>query len=96
MSFASYAGFGIVNYAGVVKNIRVKAIYYGNYEAGKAERADQLELLKLRGGDTQEIEVMRNKALEAPILDLSTFAELQGWTYAAQAFMYLGTAERLS
>jgi CRISPR-associated Csx2 family protein len=60
----------LLNYARTLRNIEVEAIYYGNYEAGRAEKESQ------------------NIAhVEAPVLRLDTFVELQEWTHAAQSFM---------
>ncbi len=68
----------LLHFARVVKRCTVKAIYYGNYEAGKKESANK---------DTPEV--------EAPILNLNSFVELQEWTSAAAEFLRSGSAEGL-
>jgi len=59
----------LLNYARTLKNIQVKAIYYGNYEAGKEEK-----------------DTTKTLHVEAPVLRLDTFVQLQDWTLAAQSF----------
>lgn len=60
----------LLNYARTLRNIQVEAIYYGNYEAGRAEKDNK-----------------NMSHVEAPVLRLDTFVELQEWTHAAQSFM---------
>lgn len=81
----------LLNYAKALKNIEIKAIYYGNYEAGRQEKE---ALIKLATTE-EEKQKAEKRSVEAPILDLITFAELQAWTYAAQSFA-VGNAQPLS
>jgi hypothetical protein len=72
----------LLNYARNLRQVRVKAVYYGNYEAGRAEKEERLKLAE----DEAEQNRIQQQLTEAPILDLMPFAVLQDWTYAAQAF----------
>lgn len=69
----------LLNYARTLKKVQIEAIYYGNYEAGKEEQARKPEMLQV----------------EAPVLRLDAFVQLQNWTYAAQSFL-AGNATPLS
>jgi CRISPR-associated Csx2 family protein len=60
----------LLNYARTLKGIQVKAIYYGNYEAGKEEQ-----------------KTTKTPHVEAPVLRLDAFVQLQDWTHAAQSFV---------
>ncbi|MEZ4829276.1 MAG: TM1812 family CRISPR-associated protein [Bacteroidia bacterium] len=84
------------NYAKAVKNVNVKAIYYGNYEAGRAERDQQVKTLEEQGVDQSAIDSAKRRIIEAPVLDLRPFLELQQWTSAAEAFLDLGHSKPLS
>ncbi|MDX2245355.1 MAG: TIGR02221 family CRISPR-associated protein [Bacteroidia bacterium] len=75
------------NYAKAVKDVKVKAIYYGNYEAGRAEQEQRVKT---------EAQGAEKRVIEAPILDLRPFLELQEWTSAAEAFLDLGQSKPLS
>lgn len=81
----------LLDYAKTLRNITVKAIYYGNYEAGREEKDGWLENAR---SDEEKKEVAK-RTVEAPILNLLPFVELQAWTYAAQAFA-VGNAIPLS
>lgn len=72
----------LLNYARNLRGVTVKAIYYGNYEAGRAEKEARME----QAADEDERGRIQAQLPEAPILDLMPFAVLQDWTYAAQAF----------
>lgn len=87
-------GITLLNYAKALQHVRVKAIYYGNYEAGRAElqsRAQQAK--KGQNGDSGQAEA---EMVEAPVINLMPFAELQEWTYAARTFLESGNARPLS
>ncbi|PSR11248.1 MAG: hypothetical protein DA408_20880 [Bacteroidetes bacterium] len=72
----------LLNYARNLKNIHVPAIYYGNYEAGRAEK----EGWEAQAVGDQDKEQARKRVPEAPILRLDAFVQLQDWTHAAQSF----------
>ncbi len=83
----------LLNYAKVVKNISIKAIFYGNYETGRAKQQEKLEQTK---NDPEQATKIKAQPVEAPILDVSSFAELQDWTRAAHGFLQFGDASDLS
>ncbi|MCR9101387.1 MAG: TIGR02221 family CRISPR-associated protein [bacterium] len=74
-------GMTLLNYAKVLKNIQVKAIYYGAFE--------QL-------GNAFEVRQMPMEERPVPVLDLVSFSDLQDWTVAADDFVRDGNPERLS
>ena len=80
----------LVNYARTLKQIRVKAIYYGVFEAGRQERIAENENRKALGLPEN------SDPAESPIIDLNVFSELQDWTYAAQTFLDAGNSSALS
>lgn len=86
----------LANYAKAVLNVKVKAIYYGNYESGRAERDKQLAQMRAAKLPCDDLDNLKNSPIQAPILNLSAFAALQDWTYAAQSFLFAGNAEQLS
>lgn len=81
----------LLNYAKTLKNINVSAIYYGNYEAGREEKDGWMK----NAQSEDEKKNIAKKIVEAPILNLLPFVELQAWTYAAQSFS-VGNAIPLS
>jgi CRISPR-associated Csx2 family protein len=74
-------GMTLLNYAKVLKDIQVKAIYYGAFE--------QL-------GTSFEVRKMPLDQRRVPILDLVSFSELQDWTIAADDFVQDGNPTRLA
>lgn len=60
----------LINYTKFLKNIKVKQITYGNYEARQ-------------NGNS-------------PILDITSFSQLQDWTSAAQEFLDVGNTKKVS
>jgi len=73
-------GMTLLNYAKVLKNIQVKAIYYGAFEQlGTAFEVKQLPMDKR----------------SVPILNLVSFSDLQDWTVAADDFVQDGNPARL-
>ena len=74
-------GMTLLNYAKVLKNIQVKAIYYGAFE--------QL-------GTSFEVKKMPMDQRPVPILNLVSFSELQDWTIAADDFVQDGNPTRLT
>lgn len=73
----------LLNYAKVLTGISITAVYYGVYEAGRAEKAAQL---KAAGDDEMKKQTILQRPAEAPVLELSAFVRLQEWTQAAKAF----------
>ncbi len=86
----------LLNYARAMRQITVKAIYYGNYEAGRAEKEAAVKEAEKQGVDPNIIDKLKKKMIEAPIIDLKAFAVLQEWTYAAQSFLQVGNANALA
>lgn len=71
----------MVTYAKALKNINLKGVYYGAFEAlGRPYAVDE----------------MPHDDRNAPILDLTAFAELQEWSLAARDFLKFGNAGALS
>jgi hypothetical protein len=69
-------GMVLIDYAKVLRNITPRAIYYGNFEAGRAKQ-----------GSAPHV--------KAPVIDVTSFANLQAWTTAAQAFLNGGNTNLL-
>lgn len=74
-------GTTLLQYAKIVKKAEIKAIYYGNYEAGKSAHAEQ---------DLSEDEPIR-----VPIFNMRSFTELQDWAEAVGHFDRSGTTDAL-
>ena len=74
-------GMTLLNYAKVLKQITVKAIFYGAFE--------QL-------GMAYEVKQMPEDERPVPILDMVSFSELQDWTIAADDFVQDGNPGRLA
>jgi len=74
-------GMTLLNYAKVLKNIEVKAIFYGAFE--------QL-------GTVFEVKNRPMNDRPVPILNLVSFSELQDWTIAADDFVKDGNPARLA
>ncbi|AOY59366.1 TIGR02221 family CRISPR-associated protein [Desulfococcus multivorans] len=71
----------ILNYARVLKNIRLEGIYYGAFEAlGPAWEVARMPVQKRR----------------APLLNLISFNRLMEWTVAVDRFMESGDAKEVS
>jgi CRISPR-associated DxTHG motif protein len=69
----------LLNYAKALRHIQVHAIFYGAFEKlGPAEKVRQLPLHERH----------------APVLDLSSIAELQEWAAAAREFVTYGQPDR--
>jgi len=71
----------LINYAKLLKNIKVKGIYYGAFE-------------KL--GPAYEVKNIPIENRFAPVIDLTSFSELQDWTNAANLFVNHGATEMMS
>jgi CRISPR-associated DxTHG motif protein len=97
-SFRSLPMLGIVllNYAKNVIEAKVKAIYYGNYEAGRAEQQLQIKNAQHKQLDQSAIEQLKQRPVRAPILNLLSLSILQDWTVAANEFIKLGKATSLA
>ena len=68
----------LANYSKFLKNIKVKAITYGNYEARtKTEETDGLKPI-----------------FRAPVVDLLPLSLIQNWTYAAADYLRNGKSDR--
>ncbi len=67
----------LMNYAKALKNISVKGVYYGAFEA-------------LGQGHLIEKEIPNPENRKVPLLDLMAFSSLQDWTFAAQSFIKTG------
>lgn len=74
-------GMSLLNYLKIVKNIKVKGIFYGAFE--KLGRIPQV--LKMKEEDRL-----------APIINLLTFSELQDWTLATNSFVKYGKTDQLN
>lgn len=73
-------GMSLLNYLKIVKNIKVKGIFYGAFE-------------KL--GRIHEVRKMEEEDRLAPIINLQTFSELQDWTLATNSFVRYGKTDQL-
>ncbi len=89
-------GMVLLNYAKALREIEVRAIYYGNYEAGRAQRQQEIQQAQAEGADEAALQALRERPIVAPILNLTAFSQLQDWTYGAQSFLYAGNAEPLA
>lgn len=78
--FIPMLGIILLNYAKVLKNIRVLGIYYGAYEVL---------------GTPNEISQMSMADKNAPIINLLSFSVLQSWTNAASAFVQSGNMKTI-
>lgn len=79
--FLPMLGMVLINYLKTLKNVEVKGIYYGAFEAlGPAH------IVKKMNADERNVE----------ILDLLNFSLLQDWTIAAHAMLKFGNTEKLS
>jgi CRISPR-associated DxTHG motif protein len=98
VGFRSLPMLGIVllNYAKNVIDAEVKAIYYGNYEAGIAEKEEQVNNAKYKRLSENDIEKVKRATVQTPILNLISLSILQDWTSAAREFIKLGKAESLA
>jgi len=74
-------GMTLLNYAKVLRQIEVKAIYYGAFE---------------HLGSYFEARQLPEDERPVPILDLVSFSDLQDWTLAADDFVRNGNPDRLS
>ncbi len=72
-------GMTLLNYAKALKNIQVKAIYYGALE---------------RLGNFMEVRDMPLDERPVPILNLVSFSDLQDWSAAAHDFVHYGKTHR--
>ncbi len=88
--FLPMFGLVLLNYARVLKGVHIKAVLYGNYEAGRAEQQAALNLKE------QESPIIQPSIVQAPVINLMPFVELQDWTHAARTFIDLGNAGPLA
>jgi CRISPR-associated Csx2 family protein len=83
----------LLNFATAVKQIQLKAIYYGAFEK-------ILNDYEKRTGEKISFQQLEQKINEeeryAPILNLSTLEELQQWSFAARSFTETGNTFFLS
>ncbi|MCW5925079.1 MAG: TIGR02221 family CRISPR-associated protein [Saprospiraceae bacterium] len=70
-------GMVLLDYVRTLQQVKIRRIFYGNYEAGRNNQ---------RPGEV----------VNAPVLDLTPFAQLQEWTAAARAFLQGGNAEPIA
>lgn len=89
-------GIVLLNYASNVIGAEIKAIYYGNYEAGRAAKQKQLEAAKNRHLSVSEIRRLEAAPIQAPILNLLSLSILQEWTAGAREFIHLGKTGTLA
>lgn len=74
-------GLVLLNYSRMLKNIRIRGIYYGAFEVlGPANKVEEMPLEQ------------RN----APIFDLTSFETLQQWTVGADNFIHFGNSKKLA
>jgi len=74
-------GMTLLNYAKFLKNVTVNGIYYGAFEVI---------------GNNIDIGNMEIEKRNAPIFNLTEFSNLQDWSVAADNFVNLGNAEKMS
>ena len=81
-SFRSLPMLNLValNYARVLKGVRIRGIYYGAFEAL---------------GSQQEVKNLPEDQRVAPVFDLTSYALLLEWSFAVEEFLRYGLAERL-
>ena len=89
-------GIVLLNYARNVINTKVKAIYYGNYEAGRAAKQVQIKAARNRFLPEKVVQQLEKSPIQTPILNLLSLSILQEWTAAAQSFIDQGKAAQLS
>lgn len=70
----------VINYLKVLKDVKIRGIYYGALEA----------LCK-----PGELESIRSEERNVPILDLISFSEIQDWSHAAQNLVKYGITKPL-
>ena len=73
-------GVTLLNYARYLKNIKVKGIYYGAFEAL---------------GTAKEVEEMPMEKRNAPVFNLTSFDNLMQWSMATDNFTNYGITEKL-
>ncbi|HDR15227.1 MAG TPA: TIGR02221 family CRISPR-associated protein [Desulfobacteraceae bacterium] len=69
-----------MNFAGFMKNVSIRGIYYGAVEAI---------------GSIRQLKEMRLKERNAPVFDLTSFSTLQQWSSAADVFVNHGDSRKL-
>lgn len=89
-------GMVLLNYAKALRKVDVKAIYYGNFEAGRAQRDIDIKEAERAGASPGELSAMKASPTQTQILDLKAFSHLQDWTFASQSFLQAGNATLLS
>lgn len=87
-SFRSLPMLALVmaNYVKFLRNVKVKSITYGNYEARKKVGTKEVVV----NGECKTREVY-----EAPIIDLTPLSQIQDWTFAAADIIRNGNSNRL-
>ncbi len=82
-SFRSIPMLGIVlmNYARVLKNIKIQGIYYGAFE-------------KL--GPAYQVSKMSIGERNAPVINITSFVNLQDWTWAIRSYLQSGDASLIA
>lgn len=70
-------GIVLLDYARTLRQVEVRKIFYGNFEAGRVRQKP-------------------GQLVEAPVLDLTSFAQLQDWTAASRLFLQGGNAEPIA
>lgn len=79
--FIPMLGMLLLNYSKFLKNIKVKAIYYGALEKLGTVR------------DVKEMDILKR---DVSVLNLINFSKLQEWTNASDIFINFGDSDRLS
>ena len=87
-------GLVLLHYAKILRGIKVDAIWYGAFEAGRGER--DIKRKEAEANGMTKAEADEKIYCEAPILDLKPFAELQEWINAAQTFEKAGDPSLLA
>ncbi|WBM74936.1 CRISPR-associated DxTHG motif protein [Saprospira grandis] len=82
----------IIDYVTSVNNVVLKALYYGNFESGKAEKQKALNDQSL--SDKQK-KALKKQPVKAPIHRLNSIIELGQWTEAVEMFVRSADAQKL-
>lgn len=87
-SFRSLPMLALVmaNYVKFLRNVKVKSITYGNYEARTKVGTKEIQT---------ESGLITRDMYEAPIIDLTPLSQIQDWTYAAADMIKNGNSSQL-
>lgn len=89
-------GIVLLNYIKTLYDVRVRYVFYGNFEVGRQERMAKIAQAKKEGQSPEDVKKLEATPPLSPILDLRPFVELQEWTTAAQTFFSSGNAKLLA